>query len=82
MQSCSKPPEPVAGINWLVFSLIRLITSSYSTALLYHGVVRRGDGNSIDGKTFERHIALLKQNFEFISASGVGWCRRRSGWRL
>jgi peptidoglycan/xylan/chitin deacetylase (PgdA/CDA1 family) len=68
----------LASIGWRL-PLVRLILPPRPTVLVYHSVLRTGDGSSLDAASFEQHIAFLKKNFEFISPKGLGDCRRRTG---
>ena len=45
---------------------LRLLSSRRTVILLYHGVPRQSDGNSINAAVFEQHILFLKRQFEII----------------
>src|SRR5579872_7160764 len=74
----NRTSRSLASIGWRL-PLVRLIMPPRPTVLVYHNVLRTGNGSSVDAASFERHIGFLKKNFELISPSGMGDCRRRAG---
>src|SRR5437867_3559306 len=62
-------------LGWKLPS-IRLLSSRRTVILLYHGVPKESDGESIDGTIFEQHIIFLKQHFKIVPPDKL-WDRRK-----
>jgi peptidoglycan/xylan/chitin deacetylase (PgdA/CDA1 family) len=56
---------------------IRFLSSRRTVILLYHGIPKESDGNSIDGLVFEQQVAFLRQHFKIVSPNEL-WNRREA----
>src|SRR6266542_5002452 len=56
---------------------LRFFSSRKTVILLYHGIPKESDRNSVDGTVFEQHIIFLKQHFEIIPPDRL-WDRREA----
>ena len=54
---------------------IRFLSSRSTVILLYHGIPKQSDGNSIDDLVFEQQVAFLRQHFKIVSPNEL-WDRR------
>jgi len=54
------------NIGWR-FPGAKLLSSRRPAILMYHGIPSRCNGAEIDAPVFEKHIAFLKDHFEFVS---------------